>query len=467
MTPLLTLAARSAWNRRFVLGLVAVSIALSTLLLMGIERLRQDVRDSFSQAVSGTDLIVGARTGPVQLLLYAVFRIGNATNNIRYSSVEALARHRAVAWVIPLSLGDSHRGFAVLGTTADYFRHFRHGERQLLQLAQGRAFDGLPPNGVHEAVLGAEVAQRLGYRLDARIVLAHGDGAFAANDHADQPFRVVGILAPTGTPVDRTVHISLHAMEALHAGWIAGMPMPGRGLGAAPPALGSTPPSPGSAPPALGSAAPALGSAPPAPGGPGPAATAAPPDAAALQPRNVTAALVGLKNRTAVFSLQREVASWREEPLLAILPGVALDELWDVIALGERGLQATSALVAVVSFAGLVAVILAGLNERRRELAILRAVGAGPRQVLLLLALEGLLVTGVGVLLGALLCWGLVAGLGGWVQGHLGIVLRATPPGAPEWRLFAALLAGGWLASLVPGWRAYRLSLADGLAPRV
>jgi putative ABC transport system permease protein len=425
MSPLLSLAARSAWNRRFVLGLVLLSIALSTLLLLGIARIRQDVRDTFSQAVSGTDLIVGARTGPVQLLLYSVFRIGNATNNIRYSSVQALAQHRAVAWTVPLSLGDSHRGFAVVGTTADYFRYFRHGEREALKFSQGQAFDGLPPQHLFEAVIGSEVAQRLGYGLSQRIVLSHGDGAFKANDHADKPFTIVGILAPTGTPVDRSVHISLQAMEALHLDWMAGAPLPGMQVSA---------------------------------------------EAAAqreLTPRTVTAVLVGLKSRAAVFSLQREIAAFRDEPLLAILPGVALDELWDVVALGERGLQAMSALVAVVSLAGLMAVILAGLNERRRELAILRAVGAGPRQMLLLLALEGGLVTLAGVALGAAACWAAVALLGPWVQGHFGIVLQAAAPGAPEWQLIAALVAGGWLASLVPGWRAYRLSLIDGLSPRI
>ncbi|MBI5255893.1 MAG: ABC transporter permease [Burkholderiales bacterium] len=428
MTPLLGLAARSAWNRRFVLGLVLLSIALSTLLLLGIERIRQDVRASFAQAVSGTDLIVGARTGPVQLLLYSVFRIGNASNNIRYSSALQLAQHPAVAWMVPLSLGDSHRGFAVLGTTGDYFRHFRHGDRQPLACAQGRPFAdaaGGSASSLFEAVLGAEVAQRLGYRVGTRIVLSHGDGAFQANDHGDKPFTVVGILAPTGTPVDRTVHISLPAMQALHLDWMAGAPLPGLRVSA---------------------------------------------EAAAQQdltPRSITAVLLGLKSRAAVFSLQREVAAFRDEPLLAILPGVALDELWAVVGLGERGLQAMSALVAVVSVAGLMAVVLAGLNERRRELAILRAVGAGPRQVWLLLALEGGLVTAAGVLLGTLAQLAAVALLGGWVQARLGITLRLAPPGAPEWALIGALLAGGWLASLVPGWRAYRLSLADGLSPRV
>ena len=416
---LVVLAARSAWNRRFVLSLVVLSIALSTFLLLGIERLRHDLRANFSQAVSGTDLIVGARTGPVQLLLFSVFRIGNATHNIRYASAEAIAQHRAVAWLVPLSLGDSHRGFAVLGTTPAYFQHFRYGERQALLLAQGRPFAQL-----YDAVLGAEVARRLGYRIGQPIVLAHGDGAFAANDHADKPFTVVGILAATGTPVDRTVHISLQAIEALHLDWAAGAPLPGLAVSA--------------------EAAAALD----------------------LTPRSITAALIGLKSRAAVFSVQREVAAFRDEPLLAILPGVALDELWDVVGLGERGLQAMSALVAVVSLAGLVAVILAGLNERRRELAILRAVGAGPRQVLALLAAEGTLVTACGVLLGALACWGAVAALGPWVQAAFGITLRLQTPGSAEWTLMALVLAGGLIASLLPGWRAYRLSLADGLSPR-
>jgi putative ABC transport system permease protein len=420
VSALLTLAARSAWNRRFVLGLVVLSIALSTLLLLGIARIRQDLRANFSQAVSGTDLIVGARTGPVQLLLYAVFRIGNATNTIRYTSAEAIAGHPAVAWMVPLSLGDSHRGFAVLGTTAAYFEHFRYGRKQPLVLAQGRPFDGL-----YDAVLGADVARRLGYGLGQPLVLSHGDGAMHENDHADKPFTVVGILAPTGTPVDRTVHIGLRAIEAIHLDWAAGAPLPGQAVSAEQAA------------------------------------------AMDLQPHNITAALIGLKNRAAVFALQREVAAYRAEPLLAILPGVALDELWDVVGLGERGLQAMSALVAAVSLAALVAVILAGLNERRRELAILRAVGAGPRQMLALLALEGLLVTGCGVLLGAGACWASVALLGGWVQDRFGLVLRLLPPGNAEWQLMAAVLAGGLLASLVPGWRAYRLSLADGLSPRL
>jgi putative ABC transport system permease protein len=180
----------------------------------------------------------------------------------------------------------------------------------------------------------------------------------------------------------------------------------------------------------------------------------------------VTAALIGLKNRAAVFAVQRAVADYEDEPLMAVLPGVALDELWDIVGAGERALLAMSALVAVVSLAGLVAVVLAGLNERRRELAVLRAVGAAPRHVLLMLATEGAMVTLLGVALGVAAVATTALALAPWLQARYGITLTLSPPSAAQWGLLGAVLAAGFLASLVPGWRAYRLSLADGLSPR-
>ena len=423
MNALLTIAARSAWNRRLTLSLVALSIALATGLLLTLERMRADVRDSFSQAVSGTDLIVGARTGPVQLMLYAVFRVGGATNNITMAGAQALAAHRAVAWTVPISLGDSHRGRPVLGTTPEYFTRFLYGDKQPLQLAQGRAFAGTL-DGLYEAVIGAEVASALGYRLDQKITLSHGSGGVLGSDHADKPFTVVGVLARTGTPVDRTVHVSLQALEAIHLDWAGGAPLPGMRI--------------------------------------------APEDARKfdLQPKQVTAVLVGLKSRAAVFNVQRWVAQYEGEPLLAVLPGVALDELWDIVGVGERALQAMSGLVAIVSLASLVAVVLAGLNERRRELAVLRAVGAGPRHVLGLLTIEAALVTLVGSLVGALVSAVAVWAAGPWLQMRFGITLQAGLPTAMQWALWGAIIAAGMLAGLIPGVRAYRLSLADGLSPR-
>ena len=225
MNAILTVALRSAWNRRGTLSLVVMSVALSTLLLLGVERIRSDVRENFSQSVSGTDLIVGARTGSMQLLLYAVFRVGGATNNVRMDSLREVAKHRAVAWMVPLSLGDSHRGFPVLATSIDYFQHFRYGDRQPLALAQGRPFAGTL-DGLYEAVIGAEVADALGYRLGQRITLSHGSGAIPGAEHADKPFTVVGVLARTGTPVDRTVHVGLEAITAIHVDWQSGVHAP-------------------------------------------------------------------------------------------------------------------------------------------------------------------------------------------------------------------------------------------------
>lgn len=419
MKTLLAIAARSAWNRRFTLALTVFSIALSTLLLLGVERIRTELRDNFSSAVSGTDLIVGARTGSTQLLLYSVFRIGAATNNMGWKSVQDLQAHRGVAWVVPISLGDSHHGFPVLATTPEYFSRFHYGDRQPLVMREGKPFGQL-----FDAVLGADVAEQLGYRLGQKITLSHGSGELSP-EHADKPFTVVGILARTGTPVDRTVHIGLEAMQAIHLDWVAGVPVPGLKI---------------------------------------PAEQVRKFD---LSPKNVTAALVGLKSRAAVFAVQRWVAGYAEEPLMAILPGVALDELWQVVGVGEKALLVLSGLVGIVSLAGLVSVVLAGLNERRRELAVLRAVGAGARHVLALLALEGALVTALGVLLGAIAAAVALALLGPWLQSSYGLALTISAPTLNEWTLLGALLAAGWLASLLPGWRAYRLSLADGLSPRI
>ncbi|MFH0128690.1 ABC transporter permease [Variovorax sp. EL159] len=420
MKALFSIAWRSAWNRRFTLALTVFSIALSTFLLLGVERIRTELRENFASSVSGTDLIVGARTGSTQLLLYSVFRIGAATNNISWKSVQALAEHPGVDWVVPLSLGDSHRGFAVLATSPEYFTRFRYGDKQLLKMREGKPFSEL-----FDAVVGAEVADKLGYHVGQKITLAHGSGELNVAEHADKPFTVVGVLARTGTPVDRTVHIGLAAMEAIHLEWVGGAPMPGVHI---------------------------------------PAEQVRKFD---LTPKTVTAALVGLKNRAAVFGVQRWISTYTGEPLMAILPGVALDELWSVIGIGENALLLMSALVALVSLAGLVSVVMAGLNERRRELAVLRAVGAGLRHVLALLALEGAMVTVLGVAFGVVMAVLGIALLSPWLQAQFGLTLSLSEPTLNEWLLMASLLVAGWLASLLPGIRAYRLSLADGLSPRI
>ncbi len=420
MKTLLALALRSAWNRRLTLGLTLAAVALSSLLLLAVERLRADLRASFAMSVSGVDLVVGARGSPVQLMLYSVFRMGEVSQNMSWASARWLSTLPGVAWTVPVSLGDSHRGYPVLGTASGYFDHFRYGDRRDLRLASGRRFESL-----FEAVLGAEVAERLGHAVGSKITLAHGSGEGPGADHGDKPFTVTGILERTGTPVDRTVHISLESMEALHLEWVGGAPIPGLAI---PPHLVRK---------------------------------------FDLTPKSVTAVFVGLENRAAVFALQREVNTYRQEALMGVLPGVALDELWQLVAVAERYAQLVSMLVVAVGLTGLVAVILAGLNERRRELAILRSVGARPRDVFALLAFEGVAVATIGAAIGAVLVAVLVALLAPWLQAHYGLSLRGGLPAPAEWQLAGGIIAVGALASLLPGWRAYRLSLADGMTPRL
>ena len=159
------LAWKSICNRWPTALLALLAISMSVALILTVEKIRRDARNSFTQTVSGTDLIIGARSGSVQLLLYSVFRIGNATNNISWETVEEIQQRKSVDWLIPISLGDSHSGFRVLGTNQDYFTHYRYADKRSLSLAEGELFDD-----VFDAVLGSEVAAELGYELDQSIV---------------------------------------------------------------------------------------------------------------------------------------------------------------------------------------------------------------------------------------------------------------------------------------------------------
>lgn len=419
---LLRLALASLGNRRFTALLTVFAIALSVCLLLAVERVRSEARASFANTISGTDLIVGARSGSINLLLYSVFRIGNATNNIRWDSFERFAEHRQVKWAIPISLGDSHRGYRVMGTSTAYFEHYRYARSQPLQLREGRTFTDDP----FEAVLGAEVAQALGYGLGEQIVLAHGVARISLLKHDDKPFTVVGILARTGTPVDRTLHISLAGMEALHIDWQNGMPARGAAQVSAEQAR-----------------------------------------AMDLQPKQITAFLLGLNSKIATFSLQREINEYRGEPLLAILPGVALQELWSLMGTAEKALFVVSLFVVLTGLIGMLTAILTSLNERRREMAILRSVGARPWHIAGLLVVEAFALALAGVLLGLLLLYLGIAGAQGYVQAHYGLYLPLSAPNGYEWRLLGAILAAALLMGCVPAWRAYRQSLADGLSIRL
>ncbi|MBO9449685.1 ABC transporter permease [Tropicibacter sp. R16_0] len=411
---ILRLAIASLSARALTVGMTVLAIALSVALYLGVEKVRTGAKASFTDTISGTDLIVGARSGSVQLLLYSVFRIGNATNNVTWDSYQEIAGHPAAEWIVPISLGDSHRQFRVMGTTKDFFEHYKYRKGQPLEMSDGVIMDDL-----FDAVIGADVAKSLGYTVDSPIVVAHGLASFV--EHKDQPFRVSGILAKTGTPVDRTVIVSLEAMEAIHVDWKTGARTPGQST---------------------------------------PADVIRKMD---LTPKTVTAALVGVDSPLRTFALQRYVNEYPKEPLLAILPGVALQELWGIVGIAETALLAVSAMVVVTALIGMMATIFSSLNERRREMAIFRAMGARPVTILGLLVIEATMIAtaGAGLGLGLLYC-GLVVAQP-IVDSAFGIWLDIDAPTLREAVVILAVVGAGVIVSLVPAIRAYRMSVADGM----
>ncbi|HDZ5417005.1 TPA: ABC transporter permease [Vibrio harveyi] len=419
MSAVVKLAWKSLMNRKATAILTLMTVAISVVLLLGVERIRTQAKDSFANTISGTDLIIGGRSGQVNLLLYSVFRIGNATNNIDWKSYQEFANHRAVDWAIPISLGDSHKGFRVMGTNHSYFEHYKYGSKQPLTFSEGREF-----NDLFETVLGSDVAKQLGYKIGSEIIIAHGISDVGFSRHDNLPFKVVGILAPTGTPVDKTVHVSLEAIEAIHVGWESGA------------RLGPTP-------------------------------SAAELKARDFQPKQITAMLVGLKSRIQTFALQRQINTYPKEPLSAIMPGVALHELWGMMSVAEQALMAVSGFVVVAGLLGMLSSLLTSLQERRREMAILRAMGARPKHVFSLLISEASLLTFAGIITGVAGLYSILALLQPIIQQSYGIHLTLTALSPYEWMLLGFVQCAGIVIGFIPAFRAYRQSLSDGMTIRI
>lgn len=419
MSPTLSLAWKSARNRKVTAILSILTVAISVILLLGVERIRTQAKSSFANTISGTDLIVGGRSGQVNLLLYSVFRIGNATNNIDWKSYQEFSQHRAVEWAIPISLGDSHKGFRVMGTNHSYFEHYRYGQKQNLTFSQGTKFDGL-----FETVVGSDVAKQLGYKIGSEIIIAHGISDVGFSRHDNLPFKVVGILAPTGTPVDKTVHVSLQAIEAIHVGWESGAN------------LGNTP-------------------------------EAHQLNAMDFQPKQITAVMLGLKSKLQTFALQRQINTYTKEPLSAILPGVALHELWGMMSVAEQALMAVSGFVVIAGLLGMLSSLLTSLQERRREMAILRAMGARPKHVFSLLILEASSLTFIGIVAGTLALYLILTLASPIIQQSYGINLSIVTLSSYELSLLGLVQLAGTVIGFIPALRAYKQSLSDGMTIRV
>lgn len=411
----LSLATASLWHRRKVLALVCLTLTLSVTLLLGIQFLRTEVKQSFTSTISDTDLIIGARSGQLNLLLYTVFHIGDATNNIRWSTFQQLKQDQRIDWLIPISLGDSYKGFRVVGTDNGFGEHFRFGRGQPLKLANGQWFDG-----VFDVVLGAGVARTLNHTIDDEIVLSHGGGRVSFSNHKNTPFTVTGILEATGTPVDQAVYISLQGMEAIHVGWESGIAIPGRTL------------------------------------------TPEQAQGRDFTPSAITAVFAGLDRKILTFRVQRDLNQFTEEPLSAILPGVALSELWRLMGQFEQALLGITGFVVITSLIGLVAVLLTLQTQRAHEIAILRATGASPSLIASLYIIECLALAVVACLVALTLSALSVSMLSPWLLTHYGIQIQLRPLNVEEWALLTCVPLAAILVSLIPALSAWSQSRSQG-----
>ncbi len=585
---ILRLAMHSLKSRVLTTWLTITSIALSVTLLVGIEHLRAGVRESFAGTISGTDLIVGARGGSLQVLLSTVFGIGTPAGSVSMKTFERWKAHPAVKWAVPYTLGDSHRGFRVVGTTTDFFERYHFRKTGTVVFAQGRA-----PTGGDEVAIGSDVEEKLKYALNAPVIVTHGMQDIGTSNHEAHPFHVVGILARTFTPIDRSVYMTLEGVEGMHeveqgrivtpAGLASPLALGSRSASASPSATtrpdslkkatnkpngsmgaiepnsrtaplkpngritaaeqpkaaqqaanaGAPPVMPGASPPTSVAAAAAgaqqaanAGAPPVMPGASPPPAVAAaagaqqaanakappvmpgasappimpgasppvmpratlpvtkavkqPPAAAVVPPAapargvaghdhgndQITAFFVGTKNRFEALMLQREMNTDFTEPLTAVIPGVALAELFNSIGSAEVGLRVVALFAVAIGLTGMLVALYSSLDARRREMAILRSVGAGPGTIISLLVLESGLLAFLGCVIGVGLVYlGLVLGQGP-IEQRFGLHLSIGAMKAAEYNYLAIILGAGILVGFVPAWKAYRTSLSDGLSPR-
>ncbi len=410
---LFNLTLKSMFSRKSSNILLIISIALSAVLLMSVQKVKQSAKESFSQSLSGTDLIVGARSGDLQLLFYTIFHQGQAVANMSWDSFKDIQAFSEVKWVVPLSLGDSHRGYPVLGTSEAYFDHYQYARKQSLELA-----DGAPFKRVFQAVIGAQVASKLQYQIKDRIFLSHGIAKSGLSKHGRYSFEITGILKPTGTPVDKTVHIPLSGIQAIH--------MKDSDIfyssGPNGPLLKET----------------------------------------SLNPASITGALLGLKSKFSIFSIQNRITTWASEPLMAIIPGVTLSKLWQNISSIDTAFLIISVLVIVIAFIGLLLALLLSLQQRKRELAILRVMGAHPSQLWGMLILESVLITSASVGIGLLLLVSTGPILTPIIEEKVGLIISIQNISINDLLIGLAIIIIGIMTSIIPAFLAYRKGKSQG-----
>jgi putative ABC transport system permease protein len=370
--------------------LLALGVATVTVLLLASRQIESRMHGD----ARGIDLVVGAKGSPMQLVLAAVFHIDVPGGNIPLDEAKKLAAHRAVKQAIPLALGDSYRGYRIVGTTHDYPAHYN------ARLAAGRLWEQ-----PLEAVLGAHAARSTGLAVGAKFTGAHGMGGDAgtAQDHDDTPFEVVGVLAPTGSVLDRLVLTSVESVWHMHG-------------------------------------------------------THGEKDV----DQEITALLLRYATPLAAATLPRQVNA--NPQLQAGAPAYESARLFRMIGVGVEVLRAFGVVLVLAAGLSVFIALTHALEERRYDLAVMRMLGAGRGRLFGLLMLEGLLLAAAGTALGLALGHGATQVIGALMEARQQPPLTGLLWLNEEWWLAAGALAVGLAAALAPALRAYRASVAGVLA---
>ena len=508
---LLKVALKSLVNRRASALLTLFTLTLSIFVLLSIEDIRQQSKQSFNRAISGVDLIVGAPTGQLNLTLASAFGTGFLTNSVEWSSYQALQQHPQVKWAVPISLGDSHKGNRVIGTNSEYFELIKYGNKQAFAFAHGRTFND-NAFAAAEVVIGANIAAELGYQLGEELILSHGLGVTSFHHHDQVKFKLVGILQVTGTPADNALYVSLSGIERMHSD-------EGHDH------------SSHSKPISTGAAHEGHehegheheghehegheheghehegheheghehegheheghehegheheghehegheheghehegheheGHEHEGHEHEGHEHDGQKEASTQVNLEQVSAVFVGVKAKYATLMLQKYVNDYQREPLMAVLPGVALTELWRLLSTLEAVLMLIALLVLVSSLFGMCAMLLSSMQERKREIAVFRALGASKRFIFWLVQVEVLWLVLTASVLAVLLSYFSYWFIQPILLAKYGLFINAQLFTPEKLTLLAMVLAGAVVVGLLPAVTAYKKALGASL----
>jgi putative ABC transport system permease protein len=449
MTHIIRLALKSLWYRRVATVLTIISISLSVALFVGVGKTKEATRDAFSGAISRVDLIVGPRTGTISLLLYSVFHVGNPTHNVSMKAVDFARRQPEVAWVVPYSLGDGFRGFPVIGTVPEFFERYKVRNGEDLRFLEGQSFkaDG-------DAVIGSDVARTLGLKLGQKIVLSHGhtEDGDGFEKHEEHPFSIAGILRTTGTPVDKSVYVSLVGMAEIHRDLMTQEKSTHEEHASEKEhdhdddedqAQGHSDDH-----------------------GHDHENSSFKTSDGKIAVTAVSGFFLGARNRMESLNLQRTLNTWQGDALLAVLPGMAMAELWKNLAIFENALSIVSFSVVIAGILGLFVSLYIISGQRQREMMVLRAVGAGPMTIFSLLAGEAIFLVLAGIGVGAGVMYGGLTLLAPWIEKRFSVTLFLSGPSTDDFIFASSMLVVGCIVGIVASFNAYRSAMHDGLGTR-